>query len=87
MRHDRPAVRIWSGDREKMAILEIFHSTRNQAELEAVAALLGERGKYEKLFSSLDEHIFDLLQMLGELEQHCAIRIFGTLLPLRNALL
>lgn len=56
----------WTNEREEIAILEIIHATRSESELEAIFALLRERGKYEKLFDDLDGRVFELLRMLGE---------------------
>jgi len=56
----------WTWEREEIAILEIIHASRNVAELEAIFALLREKGKYEQLFDDLDGRVFELLQMLGE---------------------
>ena len=59
-------LQAWTGEREEHAMLEIIHSTRCRAELEAIFALLRERGRYEQLFADLDERVYQLLQFLAE---------------------
>lgn len=55
-----------TGEREEIAILEIFRATRNIAELEAIAAELRAHGKYEQLFDDLDGNVYALLKVFGE---------------------
>jgi hypothetical protein len=58
-------VDAWTGEREEIAILELIHATRSIAELEAIFAVLRDRGVYRRLFRDLDGRVFELLRMLG----------------------
>lgn len=56
----------WTSKQEEHAVLEIIYSTHSSAELEAIFALLREQGKYEQLFTDLDEQVYKLLQYIAE---------------------
>ncbi|WP_329245964.1 hypothetical protein OG223_11160 [Streptomyces sp. NBC_01478] len=58
---------LWPNDRQKKAMVELLVSARSPSELEAMAALLRERGAYERLFTTLDGSVVEFLLVLGRL--------------------
>lgn len=58
---------LWPSDRQKKAMVELLVSARSPSELEAMAALLRERGAYERLFTTLDGSVVEFLLVLGRL--------------------
>lgn len=55
-----------AGEREEIAILEMIHGTHSVAELEAIFAILRQRGVYPQLFDELDARVISLLRELGK---------------------
>jgi hypothetical protein len=55
----------WPNARQKRAIVELVASARSRTQLEAMAAVLRENGAYERLFTTLDSTVLDLLLLLG----------------------
>jgi hypothetical protein len=55
-------------DARRAAVLELIRATRAEAELEAMFALVRRSGVYDELFEDLDDDLFGLLVLLGELE-------------------
>jgi hypothetical protein len=56
----------WPSAREQKAMVELVASARSRTELEAIFAILRERGAYERLFAKLDGTVVELLVLLGE---------------------
>ncbi|MEV4559241.1 hypothetical protein AB0K51_19940 [Kitasatospora sp. NPDC049285] len=61
---------LWPNERQKKAVVELLLSGRTQTELEAMAALLRQRGAYERLFTTLDGSVVEFLTALGKLRPH-----------------
>jgi hypothetical protein len=56
---------MWPSARQKKTMVELVASARSTTELEAMAAILRDKGAYPRLFATLDGTVVDLLLILG----------------------
>jgi hypothetical protein len=56
----------WPSAREQKAMIELVAAARSRTELEAMFAILRQRGAFDRLFAKLDGSVVELLLILGD---------------------